>query len=71
MAWTLETQMVGGKGGFLPVDEIEQSLSGSLIVMLVGFFTSPRTNPHGARLAFTTHRCRYWTVCAGTTGCTS
>lgn len=42
-------------GGYLLVDEIEQSLNKSLVAMLIGLFTSPRTNPKGAQLVFTTH----------------
>lgn len=37
------------------MDEIEQGLNKSLAAMLIGLFTSPRTNPHGAQLVFTTH----------------
>lgn len=42
-------------GGYLLVDEIEQSLNKSLVSAIIGLFASPRTNPHGAQLVFTTH----------------
>ena len=42
-------------GGFMIIDEIEQSLNKSLAGVVMGLFTSPKTNPRGAQLVFTTH----------------
>lgn len=42
-------------GGYLIVDEIETSLNRSLVGVIIGLFSSPSTNPHGAQLVFTTH----------------
>lgn len=43
------------EGGYMLVDEVEQSLNKSLVAVFIGLFTSPATNPHGAQLVFTTH----------------
>lgn len=42
-------------GGYLIVDEIETSLNRSLVGVIIGLFSSPVTNPHGAQLVFSTH----------------
>ena len=42
-------------GGYMIVDEIETNLNRSLVGVIIGLFTSPTTNPHGAQLIFTTH----------------
>lgn len=42
-------------GGYMIVDEIETSLNRSLVGVVIGLFSSPVTNPHGAQLLFTTH----------------
>ena len=42
-------------GGYLLIDEVEQSINKSLSAVIIGLFTSPETNPHGAQLIFTTH----------------
>ncbi len=43
------------EGGYMLVDEVEQSLNKSLVAVFLGLFTSPATNPHVAQLVFTTH----------------
>lgn len=42
-------------GGYLIVDEIEESLNRSLVSVVIDLFSSPVTNPHGAQLVFSTH----------------
>ncbi len=42
-------------GGYLIVDEIENSLNKTLVSCVINLFASPSTNPHGALLVFTTH----------------
>lgn len=42
-------------GGYLIVDEIEESLNRSLVATVLDLFASPVTNPHGAQLVFSTH----------------
>jgi hypothetical protein len=42
-------------GGYLLIDEIENSLNKKLVETIIGLFTSHFTNPHGATLIFTTH----------------
>lgn len=43
------------RGGYLLVDEIENSLNKQLVFAIMDLFASPATNPHGAVLLFTTH----------------
>lgn len=43
------------QGGYLVVDEIENSLNKKLVELLMNLFISPVTNPHNATLLFTTH----------------
>ncbi|WEV59090.1 ATP-binding protein [Bifidobacterium sp. ESL0728] len=43
------------KGGYLLVDEIENSINKELVHMIINLFVSRKTNPHGATLVFTTH----------------
>lgn len=42
-------------GGVLAIDELDRALHSELARALVGWFTDPTTNPHGAQLLFTTH----------------
>ncbi|MBN2799192.1 MAG: ATP-binding protein [Deltaproteobacteria bacterium] len=42
-------------GGLLLYDELDTSLHPDLCAQIVGLFTDPRSNPHGAQLLFTTH----------------
>ena len=42
-------------GGYLLIDELENSLNKKLVETVIGLFTSHATNPHGAMLIFTTH----------------
>lgn len=42
-------------GGYLLVDELENSINKQLIFVIMDLFASPVTNPHGATLVFTTH----------------
>jgi hypothetical protein len=42
-------------GGLLAVDEIDRGMHPDLAKALIGLFTDPVTNPHGAQLLFTTH----------------
>ena len=42
-------------GGYLLIDEIENSLNKKLAETIIGLFASHATNPHGAMLIFTTH----------------
>lgn len=42
-------------GGCLLVDEIEEALNRALVGVVLGLFSSPVTNPHGAQLIFSTH----------------
>ncbi|WEV46818.1 ATP-binding protein [Bifidobacterium sp. ESL0690] len=42
-------------GGYLLVDEIENSINKELVHMIINLFISRKTNPHGATLVFTTH----------------
>lgn len=41
--------------GLLVLDELDTSLHPDLCRALVGLFTDPRSNPHGAQLLFTSH----------------
>ena len=43
------------EGGYLLVDEIENSLNKTLVASVMSLFSSPVTNPRGALLVFTTH----------------
>lgn len=43
------------RGGYLIIDEIEESLNRSLVAVVVDLFASPVTNPRGAQLVFSTH----------------
>ncbi|MDD6462291.1 MAG: AAA family ATPase [Bifidobacteriaceae bacterium] len=43
------------QGGYLVVDEIENSLNKKLVETIMDLFAYPATNPHGATLVFTTH----------------
>lgn len=43
------------EGGYLLVDEIENSINKTLVVSIINLFSSPATNPKGALLVFTTH----------------
>lgn len=42
-------------GGYFLIDEIENSLNKKLVEMIMDLFVSPKTNPNGALLVFTTH----------------
>lgn len=42
-------------GGYLLVDELENSINKQLVFAIMDLFASPVTNPHGASLIFTTH----------------
>lgn len=42
-------------GGYLLIDELENSLNKKLVETIIGLFSSHATNPHGATLIFTTH----------------
>ena len=42
-------------GGYLFVDEIENSINKELVRMIVNLFIAEKTNPYGATLVFTTH----------------
>ncbi|MCT6920363.1 MAG: ATP-binding protein, partial [Bifidobacteriales bacterium] len=42
-------------GGYLLIDEIENSINKELVRMIINLFMSTTSNPHGATLAFTTH----------------
>lgn len=42
-------------GGYLLVDELENSINKQLIFVIIDLFASPVTNPKGATLVFTTH----------------
>lgn len=42
-------------GGYLLIDEIENSINKELVRMIINLFTSTASNPHGATLVFTTH----------------
>lgn len=42
-------------GGYFLIDEIENSLNKKLVEMIMDLFASPKTNPNGALLVFTTH----------------
>ena len=50
-----EALTVLGKGGYLLVDEIENSINKQLVFAMMDLFASPATNPHGSVLVFTTH----------------
>lgn len=43
------------QGGYLLVDEIENSLNKKLVEAIIDMFRDPYTNPHNAVLIFTTH----------------
>lgn len=43
------------RGGYLLVDEIENSINKQLVFSIIDLFASPVTNPHGSTLVFTTH----------------
>lgn len=42
-------------GGYLIVDELENSINKQLVFAIMDLFASPVTNPHGATLLFSTH----------------
>ena len=42
-------------GGYLIVDELENSINKQLVFTIMDLFASPVTNPHGATLLFSTH----------------
>ena len=42
-------------GGYLLIDEIENSINKELVRMIINLFMSTTSNPHGATLMFTTH----------------
>ena len=42
-------------GGYLLIDEIENSINKELVRMIINLFMSTTSNPHGATLVFTTH----------------
>lgn len=43
------------KGGYLLVDELEAHLNKELVHVIIDLFKSPKTNPYGACLLFSTH----------------
>lgn len=43
------------RGSVVLVDELDASLHPRMVAEIVGMFASPRSNPHGAQLVFTTH----------------
>ena len=43
------------RGGYLIIDEIEESLNRALVTVVLDLFSSPITNPQGAQLIFSTH----------------
>ena len=43
------------QGGYLIIDEIEESLNRALVGVVLDLFSSPVTNPRGAQLVFSTH----------------
>lgn len=43
------------KGGYLFVDELEAHLNKELVRVVLGLFTSKKTNPYGACIIFSTH----------------
>lgn len=42
-------------GGYLLVDELENSINKQIVFAIMDLFASPATNPHGATLVYTTH----------------
>lgn len=42
-------------GGYLLVDELENSINKQIVFAIMDLFASPTTNPYGATLIFTTH----------------
>jgi len=43
------------RGNVVLVDELDASLHPRMVAEIAGMFASPRSNPHGAQLVFTTH----------------
>jgi AAA15 family ATPase/GTPase len=43
------------RGSVVLIDELDASLHPRMVAEVVGMFASPRSNPHGAQLVFTTH----------------
>ncbi len=43
------------KGGYMLVDELEMHLNKELVRIILGLFQSPKTNPNGGCLIFSTH----------------
>ncbi|MBW2734843.1 MAG: ATP-binding protein [Deltaproteobacteria bacterium] len=55
MARLADIMRVLKAGQLLVLDEIDTSLHPDLCAEIVGLFTDPRSNPHGAQLLFSTH----------------